>query len=195
MMALVCMMMVSCAPDETGLHQGREYVDLGLSVKWATCNVGATSAENNGVYYAWGETLTKERYDKENCLTLGKTMDDIAGSAEFDAATANWGGDWRMPTETEMKELLEECKWKWTKQDGVKGYKVTGPNKNSIFLPAAGYRVSIALMGSEVGGYYWCSTPSGNENSEARQLMFDPHTQYTRGFLRDYGNTIRPVLE
>ena len=71
MMALVCMMMVSCAPDETGLHQGREYVDLGLSVKWATCNVGAASAEEYGYYFAWGETDVKERYDKENCLTLG----------------------------------------------------------------------------------------------------------------------------
>ncbi len=192
-MALVCMMMVSCAPDETGLHQGREYVDLGLSVKWAAYNVGEESLKGYGLHFAWGETSTKEKYDKENCLTLGKTMNDIAGSAEFDAATANWGGDWRMPTEAEMKELLEECKWKWTKQDGVKGYKVTGPNKSSIFLPAAGYRGGGSLLGKDSGGYYWTSAPNGI--TEASYLMFDPSNQNMSSCSRDHGQCIRPVLE
>ena len=117
---------------------GHEYVDLGLSVKWATCNVGASKPEEYGDYFAWGETSTKEEYTEENSLTYGKKMSDIAGNAQYDAARANWGGSWRMPTEYEWQELIDKCKWEWGKVTGVKVNKVTGPNGNSIFLPAAG---------------------------------------------------------
>ncbi len=111
LMTLVCMMMVSCKPAEgedpinpdgsDGKPEGHEYVDLGLSVKWATCNVGATKPEEYGNYYAWGETATKSEYTEDNSLTYGKQMRDISGNAQYDAATANWGGTWRMPTNDE----------------------------------------------------------------------------------------------
>ena len=154
-MTLICMMMVSCGKKK---HNGHEYVDLGLSVKWATCNVGATSPEDFGHYFAWGETSPKDEYTEDNCSTCGKQMSDIAGNAQYDAATANWGGDWRMPTKAEQEELLNNCTWTWTTQNGVNGYNVKGPNGNSIFLPAAGSRKS-SLYGAGSGGGYWGSTP------------------------------------
>ena len=116
-----------------------EYVDLGLSVKWATCNVGASKPEDYGNKYAWGETKTKTEYTKSNSTTHGKYMKDIKGDAQYDAATANWGDNWRMPTGEEFKELINKCTWTYTTQDGKSGYKVTGPNGNSIFLSGTDY--------------------------------------------------------
>ena len=87
LMVLVCMMMVSCGKKKHNVHG---YVDLGLSVKWATCNVGATSPEDYGHYFAWGEISPKDEYTDDNCSTCGKQMSDIAGNAQYDAATANW---------------------------------------------------------------------------------------------------------
>lgn len=98
-----------------------EYIDLGLSVKWATCNVGASSSEEYGSYFAWGETIPKNIYLKETYLP-----------------DKNFNKVFRLPTKEEFKELLNKCTWTWTLQNGVKGYKVTGPNGKSIFLPAAG---------------------------------------------------------
>ena len=149
-MTLICMMMVSFKPDGSdGKHEGHGYVDLGLSVKWATCNVGATSPEDYGDYFAWGETETKSEYTEENSATYGLSISQLesqgyidgAGNLnpQYDAAAANWGGDWRMPTVAEMWELINNCTWTWTTQNGVSGYNVEGPNGNSIFLPAAGY--------------------------------------------------------
>lgn len=138
-----------------------EYVDLGLpsGLKWATCNVGASRSEDYGDYFAWGETKPKSEYTKWNSKTDDKIMNDINGNAQYDAGTANWGGNWRMPTKDEMQELVYYCTWKWTTQNGVKGQKVTGPNGNSIFLPAAGFRNWSALHFVGSGGYYWSSTP------------------------------------
>ena len=191
-MALVCMMMVSCKPDGSdGKHEGHGYVDLGLSVKWATCNVGATSPEDYGHYFAWGETSPKDEYTEDNCSTYGKQMSDIAGDAQYDAATANWGGDWRMPTYSEQKELLNNCTWIWTAQNGVKGYNVKGPNGNSIFLPAAGCR----NWSSESLGDYWGSTPFESDDYYAYGLGFDSDYHSMYGYYRCYGRSVRPVLE
>ena len=135
---------------ENGQHNGHEYVDLGLSsgLKWATCNIGANSPEEYGNYYTWGETETKETYDYCNHPTYDLTFSDLKSQGYVDsegnliplhdAATANWGGNWRMPTYEEMEELEIECTWKWMTQNNVDGMKVTGPNGNSIFLPAMG---------------------------------------------------------
>ena len=102
-MTLVCMMMVSCKPDGSdGKHEGHEYVDLGLSVKWATCNVGANAPEEYGDYYAWGETATKSEYTEDNSLTDGLSISELQSQGiidgnsnlmpQHDAARANWGG-------------------------------------------------------------------------------------------------------
>lgn len=199
-MTLVCMMMVSFKPDGSdGKHEGHEYVDLGLSVKWATCNVGASKPEDYGNYYAWGETTTKSTYTEGTSKTDGKSMGDIAGNSSYDAARANWGGTWRMPTDAEMQELIDKCTWTWTTQNGVNGCNVKGPNGNSIFLPAAGYRFRSSLDYAGSSGGYWSSIPTSsfdifddtayylNFNSVVDQDMSD--------FKRYFGRSVRPVVE
>ena len=196
-MTLVCMMMVSFKPDGSdGKHEGHGYVDLGLSVKWATCNVGATSPEDYGHYFAWGETSPKEEYTEENSLTYRKDMSDIAGNAQYDAATANWGGDWRMPTCAEQEELLDSCTWTWTTQNGVNGYNVKGPNGNSIFLPAAGCRGGSSLEYAGSYGCYWSSTPCDyGRDYYAYGLYFGSDGQGLGDCYRYYGLSVRPVVE
>ena len=192
-MTLVCMMMVSC---NDGKHEVHEYVDLGLSVKWATCNVGASKPEDYGNYYAWGETSTKSSYTESNSKTYGTSMGNISGNSSYDAATANWGGSWRMPTYDELHELINNCTWTWTTQNGVKGYKVTGPNGNSIFLPAAGDRGGSSLYNAGSLGYCWSSTPHESNSDDAYSLCFDSgyHRMYNYSSRYD-GLSVRPVLE
>ena len=110
-------------------------MDLGLSVKWAAYNVGAENPWEYGDYFAYGETEPKDEYTMENCLTYEKSIPDLAGNPEYDAATANWGDGWRLPMKSEIQELIDNCEWEWTELEGVSGYNVTGPSGNSIFLP------------------------------------------------------------
>ena len=147
--------------SDKGKMNGHEYVDLGLSVKWATCNVGANSPTEYGNYYAWGEIYTKREYTKENSRTYGMTISDIADNSCFDAAHFNLHGSGRLPTNAEFEELIDNCESEWTTQNGVKGRKFTS-NKNgkSIFLPAAGCRDGSSLLGEGRVGRYWSSTPS-----------------------------------
>ncbi len=174
---------------------GHEYVDLGLSVKWATCNVGANKPEDYGDYFAWGETNTKSSYTSDNSKTNGKQMNDIKGNSQYDAARANWGGTWRLPTKAELEELKNKCTWRWTTQNGVKGYKVTGPNGNSIFLPAAGYRYGSSLRSAGEYGYYWSSTPYESGSNGAYRLYFSSGGQSVGWIGRSYGRSVRPVSE
>ena len=182
--------------QSTGTENGHEWVDLGLpsGLKWATCNVGAKTPEQCGNYYAWGETKPKEEYTQANSLTYGKDIDDISGNAQYDAATANWGGDWRMPTSAEMDELNFKCTWEWTKQNGVRGYKVTGPNGNSIFLPAVGYFDGTKFNSGSCGfSYYWGSSPSSG-TLYACSLKFHSGSHFTYSdYNRNYGYSVRPV--
>ena len=176
---------------------GRQFVDLGLSVKWATYNVGANAPEQYGDYFAWGETMPKRRYTEKNSLTYCKTMGDISGNVKYDAATANWGGDWRMPTMVEMHELLGKCKWEETKLNGVKGYKVTGPNGNYIFLPAAGC-IEYGNKNYNIGGVeleYWTSTPSSRWNGVAYNIYYSPYRKELEDTWRYDGLSIRAVME
>ena len=186
-----------CEPD--GEIAGHYYVDLGLpsGVKWATCNVGASSPEDYGDYFAWGETSPKAEYTWENSVTFGEQMSDISGNAQHDAATANWGGSWRMPTNDEMQELVDHCEWEWTEVNGVNGSRVIGPNGSCIFLPAAGARGGSSLYDDGDHGYYWSSTPDdGGDDNSAFYLGFD--NGY--GLVFWYGNrydgmTVRPISE
>ena len=180
---------------ETPNANSHEYINLGLSVKWATCNVGATSPEDYGHYFAWGETSPKDEYIYDNYSTHGKEMSDIAGDAQYDAATANWGGDWRMPTKAEQEELLNKCSWIWTTQNDVKGYKVTGPNGASIFLPAAGYPYESSLSDAGSIGCYWSSSPDGSNSVKAYALDFNSSSQGMYDDSRFSGHSVRPVLE
>ena len=178
----------------SGTINGHEYVDLGLSVKWATCNVGASSPKEYGDYYAWGETSTKSSYDKHNCETWEKEIGDIGGTSR-DVARVKWGGSWRMPTEAEFEELLNKCTWTWTTRNGVNGYKVTGSNGNSIFLPAAGCRDGTSLYYWEEYGRYWSSSPGGSDTQFAYHLYFYSSYHSSRWLYRYYGLTVRPVTE
>ena len=185
-----------CDPD--GEIAGHGYVDLGLpsGKKWATCNVGATSAEDYGDYFAWGETETKAEYTEGNSVTYGEQMSDISGNAQYDAATANWGGSWRMPTKDEMQELVDHCEWEWTQVHGVNGAKVIGPNGSCIFLPAVGHRYGTSLYGDGGYGYYWSSTPfDGNYDYYACSLNFGNGYEGVEDIDRDRGRAVRPISE
>ena len=172
-----------------------EAVDLGLSVKWANCNVGANSPEEYGDYFAWGEISPKDSYYEDNCSTYGKSMADISGNPQYDAARANWGGAWRMPTKAELEELRSNCTWEWTTLNGVNGRRVTGPNGNSIFLPAAGLRYDTSSNAVGSGGCYWSSTPYEDGVYLAFNLLFDSDCYDWYWNPRFSGQSVRPVLE
>lgn len=190
----------------SGYENGYEWVDLGLSVKWATKNVGASSPSDYGGYYAWGEIRTKSNY-YSNCFDcLDSTGDSwgtykiggmtrITPNSGHDTARENWGGKWRMPTEAENNELCKKCKWTWTSQGGHNGYKVTGPNGTSIFLPAAGYRFDTDTNHVGGSGYYWSSTLSSSYSFYARVLNFGSRNHFTYDFDRRGGRSVRPVTE
>ena len=181
-----------------------EAVDMGLSVKWATFNVGATSPEDYGDYFAWGETEPKETYSwatykwgtssnltKYN-TTDGKTILD----PEDDAAQVHWGDKWRMPSKEEVDELTQQCSWIWTTHNNVNGYKVTGPNGNSIFLPAAGYKGSGPTYPAGEDGLYWTNTIEKQHYSYLIVLHNDaPPTEASTKGTRCFGFTIRPVYD
>lgn len=188
----------SCEKDPENIIDEHEFVDLGLpsGLKWASCNIGANEPYEYGSYYAWGEISTKSSYYSNNSQTNGKNMGDVSGDPSYDAARANWGGSWRMPTMGEMEELLDKCIWQWTTQSGICGYKVTGPNGNSIFFPAAGEcndaeGTSLHLVGKN--GYYWTSTPDESSTRDARGLNFGSNFYRVGRDDRYFGRTVRPV--
>ena len=199
----------------TGTLNGYTWVDLGLpsGTKWATCNVGANTPEGSGNYYAWGETSTKYiynwstyRYCNGDYNKLTKYCTNVEyGDNGFtdnlttlvtsdDAATANWGFGWRMPTPTDLYELKNNCTVTQTTYNGVNGRLFTGPNGNSIFLPAAGSR------GNELGGVgsygiYWAKTIYTDAPDLAFILYFglDDYIVNVNAFARSPGYSIRPV--
>ncbi len=183
------------AANSKGVHQGHEWVDLGLSVKWATCNVGANSPSDYGNYYAWGETTTKSEYTEVNSKTYGKSIGDISGNPSYDAARANWGGKWRLPTTSEFEELKNRCRWEWTAQSGHNGYRVTGTNGNSIFLPATGWHYGTLFYNAGERGYYWSSSPGEGSTLSAYYLGFDSSGHGVYWGYRNGGQSVRPVLE
>ena len=197
--------------DSIVFFDSQEAVDLGLSVKWACRNVGASSPEEYGGYYAWGETEEKSNYtpltykyylgdldgdeyyyDLNEYANIGS---DISGT-QYDVAHIKWGGSWRMPTLSEIMELVENCTWTWTTQNGVSGQLVTGPNGNSIFLPFAGIRNGTELCWHGSRGYYWSATLGEYGSDLAYNLYFFAGRGYWNEWdYRSIGFTVRPVTE
>ena len=195
------------------LISGHEAVDLGLSVKWATCNVGASSPEDYGGYYAWGETEGKSNYSWETYKWCNGYWDSMTKYCTYsydgnvdnktildpsdDIATVKWGKKWRIPTIEEIEELKYRCTWTWTIiHNLVSGYAIMGPNGNSIFLPAVGFRdgTGLALLGT-IGGY-WSTTLYEDYSYGAYGLYFnDSSTNWNNWGRRSLGHTIRPVTD
>lgn len=177
----------------SGYINGRGYVDLGLSVKWATANIGAADPSDVGNYYAWGEIQTKDEYTTANSKTYAKDIGDIKGNPDYDVAKALWGSTWRMPTRSEMAELRDSCEWLWTTQDGASGVLIIGKNGNSIFLPAAGFIIDATITGVSTHGFYWSSQPYETEMNDAYYLYFNASARNVDWSGRQCGHTVRPV--
>ena len=203
----------------TSSSNAHEYVDLGLpsGLLWATCNVGAETPEEYGDYFAWGETTPKDYYDwdtyrysngcfnGDNPILTKYCNDSVYGYNGYtdtltilqpsdDAATANWGSWWRMPTQSEFQELFDNTTLTWTQQNGVDGFLLTASNGNSLFLPAAGLRFGGSL--NEVGyfGYYWSSSLRTDFPGDAWHLCFYYWgTCYMDFNWRCSGFSVRPV--
>lgn len=188
-------------------------VNLGLSVDWADRNVGATTASGAGYYLAWGDVEVRENYGssyyiytdpngKNGYTYLGTGTNTSASycisGTQYDAAHVLWGGSWRMPTHAELNELRENCTWVWTTQDNVVGYKVTGKNGASIFLPAHGRKSGSVVYDDRENGYYWCGNIESSIpavfNKSAETLEFSEDEQPA---IKDKGRyaglLIRPV--
>ena len=191
-----------------------EYVDLGLpsGTLWATCNVGATAPEESGDYFAWGETEPKEEYTWENyqwCNGSDTTLtkyctNSIWGYQDFtdgkieldpedDAAYVNWGSEWRMPSKADIDELIENCTWEWTQLNGMNGRLFTGPNGNTLFLPAAGCCHDSTLAVPGVLGDYWTRELGNIEEYYAFGVCFGPEGKQWWNITRNIGFTVRAV--
>lgn len=203
---------------------GYEYIDLGLpsGTKWAAYNVGATKPEEFGGYYAWGETEEKDDYS-ESTYKFGYYTTNDNGLKKYyhyskyieeqscvfdrevlepedDVAYVKWGGGWRMPTNDECAELLENCTQEWATINGVKGCKLTGPNGNTIFLPATG-KISGTIRSDEIGGFYWnANCGSGNTYTQTRgfyltfRVDLSSYCWITSNY-RETGMPVRPVCK
>ena len=204
------------------------YVDLGLSVKWAICNVGADKPEDYGDYYAWGELAPKESYtwenyrfrtsgDDEGTVKLSKYTslyytsmldednrffiadDKTQLDLEDDVAHVKWGGDWRLPTNEEMNELIDSCTWTWTTLNGVNGCLVTsnrpGYTDRSIFLPATGkYGFETSNKSAGTWGHYWSNSVNKDQSSyNAGVLAIGSGYAAVKITFRAHGQSVRPV--
>lgn len=197
-----------------GSWGSHDYVNLGLpsGTLWATCNVGATTPEGYGDYFAWGETRPKDTYNwstYQYCNGSYNTLNKYCNKSNYgyngftdnltillpedDAATANWGSDWRMPTMEERRELYQNTTHTWTTQNGVNGRLFTATNGNSLFLPAAGYRDGTSLYYAGTSGVYWSSSLDTDDPNLAWDLYFDSGHCYKSYDNRQYGLSVRPV--
>lgn len=202
---------VDGAADDSDVH---EWVDLGLpsGTLWATCNVGANSPEEYGDYFAWGETEPKTDYSWNTykyCKSSSDSMTKYCTNSKYgtvdnktelepsdDAATANWGSEWQMPSYGQCNELINSSytTTTWTTMNGKYGRKITSKsNGNSIFLPAAGCRYDTSLGSAGSGGYYWSRMLYTSGSSGACFLAFDSSNIGTGIYDRYYGRSVRPV--
>ncbi len=214
---ILCLLVSFCLSNAQtsagkGKINGHEYVDLGLSVKWATCNIGANAPKEYGRYFAWGETSFKKSYSWKNyslCTdkkgsSFKKYNQNQQGSKDGitrldysdDVARKTWGGSWRIPTSKEQDELLQKCVWTWVSKGSTKGYLVKSKiNGNSIFLPAAGYKKNRKRKGSGRNGYYWSASLNATRSYAADYLGFIDKAKSVNMFGRYVGFPIRPVSD
>jgi hypothetical protein len=194
-----------------------EYVDLGLpsGTLWATCNVGADNPEDYGDYFAWGETQPKDYYDwstYQYCMGTDHTLTKYCSQSDYgyngftdnlttllsedDAATANWGAGWRMPTQAEWQELLDNTTSTWTTKNGVNGRLFTASNGNSLFLPAAGIRSNDGLGSADFLGFYRSRSLFTDIPHRAWALIFySSACGMDNGCCRCHGLSVRPVRQ
>lgn len=195
-----------------GMHNFHSWVDLGLpsGTLWATMNIGANTIYDYGDYFAWGETSRKSLFNLENYEHLGMAIDEFSGQERFDAATANWGGGWRTPTNNEIKELDRYCTTRIVQLTDNFGQSqsvcmIQGNNGKFIYMPLSGYYAQDSLFDGGSKGHYWSSSPysSGTgDYSSARHLNIvttiptdDKNLLDVIPSLRWLGHTIRPVLD
>jgi hypothetical protein len=193
---------------------GHDFVDLGLpsGTLWATCNVGAVMPEESGYYFAWGEAEPKDSYSWSNykyCYQIANALTKYCFNAQFglnyftdnltalepedDAATVNWGDDWRTPTKEEFEELRLNTTQTWTLQNGMVGYLFTATNGNTLFFPAAGYMKDGQLLHYAAYGQYW--TKAISEYTPTNGIRIVGSTTYFSDFSfeRCFGLSVRPV--
>lgn len=178
---------------ETELY---EAVDLGLTVRWAAFNIGATQPEQYGDLFAWGETTTKDDYAETAYTYFQDEQYEYIGvnicGTKYDAARQAWGGQWRLPTRSEIADLTSKCTWEAETLNGVNGYRVTGTNGNSIFLPAAGYQDGTERKEVGTGGFYWSGSLNRSMTSSAYNINFRGYdAEWTAS--RAYGFSVRAV--
>lgn len=194
-----------------------QVVDLGLSVKWAAYNIDASSPEEYGGYYAWGETEEKGNRDyvianykwcKGRNFTLTKYCFDDSGFEGFrdgkrvldpedDVAHVKWGGSWRIPTEAQWRELTDKCKWYYMDYKGKGGFRITGPNGKAIFLPSGGCKCMLGYCQANTGGTYYASTIDSISSAGCFGFYFYPGMRKPglTGLLRECGRPVRAVCD
>lgn len=190
-------------PD--GYINGHGYVDLGLpsGLKWATCNVGANLPEQAGLYYAWGETKSKNNYSEKNSITVYKNIDELKSmgiidsldnlTPSYDAATINWKASWKMPTREESKELVDNCTWVRINNRKFNGFHVTGPNGKSIFIPCSGRKEEGSLLYNMEFLFLWCGTIDNSHTCYSYTLYYIGYKPTVGQSFRVGGFNIRAV--
>ncbi|MCQ2219707.1 MAG: hypothetical protein MJZ33_14690 [Paludibacteraceae bacterium] len=191
--------------DLSGIDSiGHKYTDLGLpsGILWATCNIGATKPEEYGNYFAWGEIAPKDVYDwhtykwglKKDSITKYNDKDGLTILlSEDDAATANWGGKWRMPTSSEIDELVDNCQYTWTEVNGVKGAQFSAKNGRSIFIPASGNRIGSSFFIKGCGCDFWSSSLYERKMHNACAMSANKYDAFWWDYCRSIGFAVRAV--
>ena len=178
--------------EDDSLINGHRYVDLGLSVMWADCNIGSDNPYNHGMLCGWADITGGKGSEDVNDYPSANPPLNICGNSSYDIASSKWGKEWRLPTVREYRELLNKCEWSWVDSDDGCGYKITGPNGNSIFLPT-NYISGTATEKFEIGSY-WTGTLCQNQKQGAMCLFFSHDCYIIRGERRNEKYSIRPVV-
>lgn len=193
----------SKAIPKTGTENGYEWVDLGLpsGTKWAKHNIGATTPEGYGMYFAWGELLESVNNTYDAYPNSNAQLENVSysGNGKYDVAKQKWGGRWVTPDLQNIEELLNHCKIVWSERNAHIGVNVTGPNGTTIFFSAAGMKTGIQYHWQpQLYGAYWVSTPSYRDSRYARMFLFE-ESSYNPGISahecwKAFSTPIRPVI-